>query len=205
MSNPAADKVIDSNMSLRWLAPLFPDRIAAYHYYARTMALRHGEADCLCGMCRRHCDTAPMRFTWRANLHTAKTVLISFLLSAFTLLFHHLHTRCVVVRFTTVHRLCRDCRSRLRRRRIAVVLFHNLLFAALILALIVVMLLLFAVVASFWTREIRVVILAAFLGSLLVLGLVVWGFELNRRWLIPYYIRAIGRFPFFLEGVSEPG
>jgi len=204
MTNPQADGMIESGRPWNEVAPLFPTKIAAYEYFAGSMSRRFASADSHCAMCRRQSDTVPIAFTWRANLHTTKTVLLSFLITAMAVFAHHLYSRCVVVQFTTLHRLCSDCRRRHRTRRLAAAFFQKLLFAALILLLfLTVPSIIFLFVAIFAAPEGKWLMLGISFAGVALLGLVAWGFELCRRFLIPGSLRRIGRFPFFLYGLRD--
>src|SRR5258708_37628067 len=112
MINPHADNIIERGQPLKEVVPVFPTKIAAYEYFARSMTQRFASADSHCARCGRDCELPPLSFTWRANLHTTKTVLLSFLFSALALFAAHLYSRWVVVQFTTFHRLCSDCQRR---------------------------------------------------------------------------------------------
>src|SRR2546429_10033037 len=120
MSNLQADTMIESGQPLKEVVPIFPTKVAAYEYFARSMTQRFASAETCCAACGKLCEATPFAFTWRANLHTTKTVLLSFLFTALALFAHHLYSRWVVVEFTTFHRLCALCRRRHRNRSIAV-------------------------------------------------------------------------------------
>jgi len=204
MSNLQADRIIESGKPLKELVPMFPAKTAAYEYFARSRTERFASADLNCAMCGQACEAPPIAFTWRANLHTTKTVLVSFLFSALAILAHHLYSRWVVVEFTTFHRLCPDCRRRHRARTVAVSVFHKVLFAVLILALfLTVPLVIFLFVAIFVAPEGKRLMLTGAVVGLTFIGMVVWGFEMCRRSLIPGSLRQIGRFPFSLYGLRD--
>ena len=204
MTNPQADSMIESGRPWNEVAPLFPTKIAAYEYFARSMTHRFASADSHCAMCGRQCDTVPVAFTWRANLHTTKTVLLSFLITAMAIFGNHIYSRWVVVQCTTFHRLCPDCRRRHRTRRLAAAVLHKLLFAVLILLVfLTVPSIIFLFVAIFAAPEVRWLMLGISFVGVALLGLVAWSFELCRRILIPGPLRQIGRFPFFLYGLRD--
>ena len=204
MPNPQADSMIESGRPWNEVIPLFPTKISAYEYFAGSMARRFASADSHCAACGRQCDTAPIAFTWRANLHTVKTVLVSFLITAITIFGTHLYSRWVVVEFTTFHRLCPACRRRHRIRGFAVALLQHLLFAALILLVILtVPSFIFLFLAIFAMPECRWQTFGISLIGVLLLGLVMWGFAMSKRFLIPESLRQIGRFPFFLHGLRD--
>jgi len=204
MTNPQADSMIESGRPWNEVAPLFPTKIAAYEYFARSMTFRFASPDSHCAMCGRQCDTVPIAFTWRANLHTTKTVLVSFLFTAIAIFAHHLYSRWIVVDFTTVHRLCPDCRRRHRARGVAVAVLHKLLFTALILLVfLTVPSIIFLFVAIFAAPEGRWLMLGISVVGVALLGLVMWSFEMCRRFLIPESLHQIGRFPFFLYGLRD--
>jgi len=128
MSNLQADRIMSSGKPLKDSCSDVSAKTAAYEYFARSMTERFASADLNCAMCGQACEAASIAFTWRANLHTTKTVLVSFLFSALAILAHHLYSRWVVVEFTrTFHRLCPDCRRRHRARTVAVSVFHKVL------------------------------------------------------------------------------
>jgi hypothetical protein len=204
MSNLQADRMIENGAPLKELVPLFPAKNSAYEYFARTMTERFASADAHCAGCGRECATAPIAFTWRANLHTAKTVLVSFLLSALAIFAHHLYARWVVVEFTTVHRLCPHCRRRHRVRTVAASILHNVLFALMMmLLLLTVPLVIFLFAAIFVAPEGRKLTFAGSVLGIAMLGLVAWGFELCRTSVIPGSLRKVGRFPFYLYGLRD--
>ena len=204
MSNLQADRMIESGQPLKELVPIFPTKTAAYEYFARSMTQRFASAELVCAMCGQECEAPPIAFTWRANLHTAKTVLASFLFSALAILAHHLYSRWVVVEFTTFHRLCPHCSRRQRTRTVAVGILNKGLFSVLMLSLfLTVPLVIFLFVAIFAAPEgKRLMLTGSVVGATLVV-LVVWGFEVCRKSLIPGSLRQIGRFPFFLYGLRD--
>jgi uncharacterized membrane protein len=204
MSNSQADSMIESGQPLKELAMLFPARVAAYEYFAREMTQRFASAARSCATCGQQCEGQPLAFTWRANLHTTRTVLLSFMFTALAIFAHHLYSRWVVVEFTTFHRLCSRCRRRHRTRSIAVAVLHKVLFAILILLLLVtVPLVIFLFVAIFAAPDGTWMMVTGSALGLALLGVVAWGFEVCRRLLIPDSLRQIGRFPFFLYGVRD--
>jgi len=183
---------------------MFPTKTAAYEYFARSMSRRFELPDSHCAMCGRDSEVQPVSFTWRANVHTTKTVLLSFLFAAIALLAAHLYSRWVVVEFTTFHRLCPDCHRRHRSRSIVVGAMHKVLFAMLMLLLfLTVPLVIFLLVMPFIAPEGTRLVLAGSVVGVGLLALVVWGFETCRRSLIPHSLRQIGRFPFFLYGLRK--
>ena len=135
MSTPQADSLIESGQPLRSVASFFPTKVEAYEYFARSMTQRFASPDFHCAMCGRACEELPVSFRWRANLHTTKTVMLSFLITTVAIFAHHLYSRWVVVEFTTFHRLCPQCQHRQRIRSIVVSLLHKALFAVLVLLL----------------------------------------------------------------------
>jgi hypothetical protein len=183
---------------------MFPTRIAAYEYFARSMTQRFASADRCCAGCGDPCEASPLAFTWRANLHTTKTVLLSFLLTALTIFAHHLYSHWVVIEFTTFHRLCSSCRRRHRTRSMALTIIHKVLFAVSILLLcLTVPLVIFLFVAIFAAPEGTWMILSGSVLGLALLGLVAWAFETCRRSAIPHSLSQIGQFPFFLYGLRD--
>jgi hypothetical protein len=83
-------------------------------------------------------------------------------------------------------------------------LLHKLLFGILILSLfLTVPLVIFLFVAIFAAPEGKRLMLTGVVVGALLIGLVVWGFEICRRSLIPGSLRQIGRFPFFLYGLRD--
>jgi|SRR5947209_622387 len=204
MSNLQADTMIESARPLKELVPLFPNKVAAYEYFARSMTQRFASAATCCAACGKPCEAPPLAFTWRANLHTTKTVLVSFLFTALSLFAHHLYSRWVVVEFTTFHRLCALCRRRHRIRSKAVAVLHKVLFAILILLLfLTVPLVMFLFVSIFAAPEGTWRILSGSVIGLALLGFVAWAFESCRRSLIPHSLRQIGQFPFFLYRLRD--
>jgi hypothetical protein len=204
MSNLQADSMFESGQPLKEVVTLFPTKIAAYEYFARNMTQRFASPDRSCASCGRQCEGQPLAFTWRANLHTTQTVLLSFLFTALAIFAHHLYSRWVVVEFTTFHRLCQSCRRRHRTRSIAVAVLHKVLFAVLMLLLFVtVPLVIFLFVAIVAAPEGTWMMLTGSVLGLALLGAVAWGFEACRRSLIPDSLRQIGQFPFFLHGLRD--
>jgi hypothetical protein len=206
MTNEQAERIIENGRPLKELVPLFPDKIAAYKYFANSMTRRFASPDSHCAMCGRQCETPPVRFTWRANVHTTKTILLSFLLTTLALLAAHLYSRWVVIEFTTFHRLCPDCQHRHRVRSVVVGVIHKGLFAILMLSLFVtVPLVVFLLVIPFIAPEGIWPMLAGSVVGVGLLAHLVWGFETCRRSLIPHSLRQIGRFPFFLCRLNKTG
>ncbi len=200
MANPQADSLIESGQPLKKVIPVFSTKVEAYEYFARSMTRRFASPEAHCAGCGRDCETPAVRFTWRANVHTAKTVLLSFLFTIALLVAGHVFSRCVVVEFTTVHRLCPACQRGNRRRRLAVGLAHKLLFATMMLLLFgTVPFLVFLVAVPFVAPETTWGFLAGAVSGVSLLALTVWGFEACRRWLIPRSLRQVGRFPFRLS------
>lgn len=179
--------------------PLFPTKIATYEYFAKNMSQHFSSPSSYCAMCGQPCDVPPIQFVWRANLHTAKTILLSFVFSAIALLASSLYSRWMVVEFVTVHHLCLNCQRRQRTRSIAITILQKVLFAALILLIFLTVptvIFLFAVI--FVAPE---AVLPLTIGLAIGLGLlafVTWGFDACRKSIIPQSLRPIGRFPFFL-------
>ena len=155
-------------------------------------------------MCGRDSEAPPVSFTWRANVHTPKTVLLSVLFTALALLAAHLYSRWVVVEFTTFHRWCPDCQRRHRSRSIVVGAMHKVPFAVLMLLLfLTVPLVIFLFVMPFTAPEGTRLMLAGSVVGVGLLALVVWGFETCRRSLIPPSLRQIRRFAFFPYGLRK--
>jgi hypothetical protein len=202
--NPQADSLIECGQPLKEMARLFPTKVEAYQYFASSMTRTWSSPDRHCCACGRACQEPPMRFTWRANLHTTKTVILSFLFTALALLAHHLYSRWIVVEFTTVHRMCLQCQRRRRIYVVFVAVLHKVLFAILILLLcLTVPAVVFLVAMPFLAPEgIRLFLPASIMGIGLI-ALVALGFEMCRRLLIPQPLRQVGRFPFFLCGLSK--
>jgi ABC-type multidrug transport system permease subunit len=204
MTNLQADSMIESGRPWNEVAPLFPTKIAAYEYFARSMTRRFASPDSHCAMCGRDSDAPPVRFTWRANVHTTKTVLLSFLFTAIALFAAHLYSRWVVVEFATFHRLCPDCQRRHRFRSIVIGITHKVLFALLMLLLfLTVPLIIFFVAMPFIAPEGTWRFLALSVIGVGLLALVMWAFEACRRSLIPHSLRQIGRFPFVLYDLHK--
>jgi hypothetical protein len=186
MTNPQADSMIESGQPLKEVVRIFPTKIAAYEYFARSMALRFASPDNHCAMCGRNTDAPPIRFTWRANVHTTKTVLLSFLFTAIALFAAHLYSRWVVVEFATFHRLCPDCQRRHRFRSIVIGITHKVLFALLMLLLfLTVPLLIFCVAMPFIAPEGAWLFLGLSIVGVSLLLLVLGAFEACRKSLIP--------------------
>jgi hypothetical protein len=203
-TNPQADNILDSDRPLKDLIPLFPDKIAAYGYYAQYMTRRFATADPHCADCGRQCDDPPSAFTWRANLHTTKTVLLTFLFNLVALLASSIYSRWMVVQFTTFHRLCPQCQHRHRNHGIIAAVLEKVLFAALILLLILaVPAVIFSFALPFIDPKATWVALAGAAVGIGLLTLVVRGFEACRKLLIPPALRRIGRPPFFLLTLSK--
>jgi len=204
MSNLQADSAIESGKPLKEVVPMFPSKVAAYQYFANSMSKRFSFADTYCAKCGMPCKTPPLTFTWRANLHTTKTVLVSFLFTALAIFAHHLYSRWVVVEFATQHRLCPACQRDHRKRVFMVAILQKALFAVLILILfLTVPAVIFTFMAMFAAPEGTWLFLASSVIGLALLALVVWGFEGCRRFLIPHSLRQVGRFPFVLYRISE--
>jgi hypothetical protein len=205
MTNSQADSLIEKGRPLKELVPLFPDKVTAYEYFARGMTGRFASPDTYCAACGRTCDGPPMAFTWRANLHTAKTVIISFLFSALALFAAHLYSRWVVVQFTTFHQLCPECQRRHRIQSVIVGVLHKVLFAILMLLLfLTVPVIVFAFAVPFIAPEGIWVTLAGAVIGVGLLVLVAQGFEACRKSLIPKSLRQIGQFPFSLYALQRP-
>ena len=204
MTNPQADSMIESGRPLKEVVALFQTKIAAYEHFARSMTQRFALPDSHCIMCGRESDVPPVRFTWRANIHTTKTVVLSFLFTALALFAAHLYSRWVVIEFATFHRLCPQCQRRHRFRRIVVGILRNVLFAVLILALLLsVPAIIFTFAAPFIEPRGAWVMLAGAIVGVGLLALVISGFEKCRTSLIPRSVRQIGRFPFFLYDLRK--
>src|SRR6266540_3508355 len=178
VSNLQADTFIEVGRPLREVVPMFPSKTAAYEYFARSMTQRFASADLHCADCGQPCDAAPIGFTWRANVHTARTILVSFLLTAVSILAHHLYTRWVVVEFTTFHRMCAQCQSRHRMRGITGGVLQKVLFAVLMLLLFVtVPAVVFLVAMPFIAPKGIWLALVGTATGVGLLALVTWGFE----------------------------
>ena len=204
MTNPQADSMIESGQPLKELVPLFPTKSAAYEYFARSMTQRFASPDSHCAMCGRDCEAPPVGFTWRANVHTTKTVFLSFLFTSLALAAGHLYSRWVVIEFTTFHRLCPQCQRGHRSRSAVVEFLRYLLFIALMLLLfLTVPLIVFAFAVPFIGLDGAWWLLAGAVVGVGLLTLVVRGFEVCRRLLIPHSLRQIGRFPFMLHAVRK--
>jgi len=87
---------------------------------------------------------------------------------------------------------------------VAVGILNKGLFSVLMLSLfLTVPLVIFLFVAIFAAPEgKRLMLTGSVVGATLVV-LVVWGFEVCRKSLIPGSLRQIGRFPFFLYGLRD--
>jgi hypothetical protein len=204
MTNPQADAMIESGRPLKEIVLLFPNKAVAYEYFGRSMTHQFALRDSNCAICGRDRDTSTYCFTWRANIHTTKTVFLSFLFTALALFAAHLYSRWVVVEFSTSHRLCQQCQRHHRSRGVIVGIFHKLLFAILMLLLfLTVPLVVFLFAAPFIAPEGIWRMLAGALVGIGLLALVVFGFERCRRSMIPKPLRQIGRFPFFLYAVRK--
>jgi uncharacterized membrane protein YeiB len=204
MTNPQADSMIESGRPLKEVVPIFPTKIATYEYFARSMTQRFASPDSHCVMCGRDSDAPPIRFTWRANVHTTKTVLLSFLFTVIALFAAHLYSRWVVIEFTTFHRLCPQCQRRHRLRRIIVGILRNVLFAMLILVLLLtVPMVIFTFAAPFIEPRGTLLMLAGAAVGIGLLAFVISCFEKCRTSLIPHSLRQIGRFPFSLYDLRK--
>ncbi len=202
MTNLQADRLIESGQPLKKIVPLLPTKIAPYQYFANSMSRRFALPDSRCAMCGRECNVAPVHCWWRANLHTTKTVVLSFLFSALALLGGHLYSRWVVVEFATLHRFCADCQRRYRLHTIVISVVRQVLLAILILVLLLtVPAIIFLLAVPFIAPKATWLMLAASVVGVGLLALVVWAFEKCRSSLIPNSLRQIGRLPFFLYGV----
>jgi hypothetical protein len=199
MTNPQVDSMIENGKSLKEVIPVFPTKIAAYEYYARYMTQRFASPDKCCVVCSRSCEDPPVKFSWRANIHTTKTVLLSFLFTALALFAAHLYSRWVVIEFATYHRLCPDCRRRHRLRSILIGIARKVLFTLLMLLLfLTVPLVVFLIAMPFIAPEITWPVLAIAVLGIGLLALNISGFEICRRSQIPHSLRQVGRIPFFL-------
>jgi hypothetical protein len=199
MTNPQADNLIESGRPLKEIVPIFPTKIAAYEYFARSMTRRFALPDSYCAMCGRMGETSPVMFIWRANVHTTKTVLLSFLFTALALFAAQLYSRWEVVQFITFHRLCPQCQHQHRTRNTVASVLHKALFAMLMLLLfLTVPLVIFLFAMPFIAPEGTWLMLTGSLVGVGLIALVVWGFEICRKSVIPHSLRQIGRFPFFL-------
>jgi hypothetical protein len=204
MINPQADRLIDSGQPLKKLTPLFPTKVAAYEYFARSMTERFASPDSRCAMCDRTCEELPIVFNWRANLHTKKTVVLSFLITAVAIFAHHLYSRWVIIEFTTLHRLCSPCQRRHRTRGIIVSVLQKILFAVLVLLLcLTVPSVVFLAATPFVAPEGTRLIAALAVIGVGLLTFVLWAFEACRKSLIPHSLRQIGRFPFRLHELRK--
>ena len=183
---------------------MFPAKTAAYEYFAHSTSRRFAQADSLCVMCRRECETPPVKFLWRANVHTRKTVLWSFLLSITVLVTHHLYSSCVVVEFSTFHRLCVHCQRRHRWRSIQVAVLHKLLFTAMIVLLfLTVPLVVFLVAIPFIAPELVWRVSGVVLVGVAALATVIWGFEICRKLRFPVRFAGLDGFRFIWQGCAK--
>lgn len=185
---------------------MFPNKIAACEYFASAMSKSFAVPDRGCAMCGRESDQPPFTFIWRANLHTSKTILISFVFSAMALAAHHIYSQWHVVEFATTHRLCAQCEARHRRRQLAVGLLRHVLFAVLMLLVFVgVPALIFSIAAPFIGLGLKgyFVLLGVVAAGLAVLALVLKGFEWCRTSLIPRSLLRIRRLPFVLHKLRK--
>jgi hypothetical protein len=199
-----AESMIQNERAWNDLFRLFPTKLAAYEYFGRSMAQRFGSPTDFCVVCGRSCDAPPMKFVWRTNLHTAKTIFVSFIFSAVALFTQHLYSRWLVVKFATIHRLCLECQHRHRVRTIVIAVANKILFAALILLLVLtVPMAVFFIAAPFVVREALVPLAIGLFIGLGLLVLIAKGFEACRRAIIPQSLRQIGRFPFFLYELQK--
>jgi hypothetical protein len=204
MTNPQADSLIERGQPLKEMVPLFPIKVEAYQYFANSMTRMYSTPDCHCCDCGRDCQEPPVRFIWRANIHTTKTIILSFLFTALALIAAHLYSRWIVVEFATLHRLCLQCQRRHRTRCILVAVLHKVYFAVLILLLfLTVPAIVFCVAMSFIAPETERLFLPASVIGVALVALIARGFEMCRRLLIPQSLRQVGRFPFFLRGLSK--
>jgi hypothetical protein len=204
MTNTQTDNMIESGRPLKEIVPLFSDRIAAYQYFAGKMAKSFATPNSNCVECGRECDAPPVGFTWRANLHTTETIVLSFLFTILALFAAHLYSRWVVVEFTTFHRLCAQCQRRHRTRTIMVSFLRNVLFAALMLLLfLTVPVVVFLFAMPFIAPK---AIWLPLVGAIIGIGLLIFvaqGFETCRKLLIPHSLRQVGRFPFYLFALRK--
>jgi len=203
--HPRADSMIENGRPWKDLFPFFPNKEAAYQYFAFYMSQRFNASAPYCAMCERPCDLPPKTFIWRANLHTKKTVLLSFIFSAIAVWTGGLYSRWIAVQFATVHCLCMDCQRRHHNRKVLAAVAHKILFAALILLLcLTVPLVVFSLAFIFIMPEgIKMFGLLSLIGAGLLL-LVTWGIDGCRRAIIPKSLHQIGRFPFFLYKLQTP-
>lgn len=91
-NNPEADHAILIERPLRELVPKFSSRAQAYEYFAENMSRRYSTAEPQCAHCGQTTDAKPLSFVWRTNVHTARTVAVSFFFSAISLLGQHIIT-----------------------------------------------------------------------------------------------------------------
>ncbi len=198
-AHPQADDMIESGRPWKDLFPLFPNKEAAYQYYGFNMFHRFNSPAPYCAMCGRSCDQPPITFIWRANLHTKKTVLLSFIFSAIAVWMGGLYSRWIIVQFATTHCLCLDCQRRHRNRKALAAVTHKLLFALLILLVcLTVPLVVFLLAFVFIMPEGVKMFGLLSLTGIGLLALVTWGIDGCRRAIIPQSLHRIGRFPFFL-------
>jgi hypothetical protein len=202
MGHPEAEQALASGSPLKELVPMFSSRAEAYEYFAQHMTQRFASADAHCAHCGQPTEAKPFSFVWRANVHTARTVLLSFVFTTIALLGRTVVSHCIELQFATVHRLCPGCRRRHTLQRALAGLLYYIFFALLIVALLftvpaVVMLF----VAIFNDHGLIWGTLACTLTGLLVLGTLAAGFDWLRRWPIPRAARVVGQFPFALREV----
>lgn len=202
-SYPAADLAIENGQPLKELVPLFPSRVIAYEYYAEKMAERFLMAKPECADCGQRTDVEPLSFVWRANVHTAKTVVAAFIQTLLSLLGGFVRVNAqdsFPVAFATHHRLCPGCRQRYHLKRATVGALHYLFFVLLFIAfLITALALLFFFVALFYAHELLLGVSGILLGGSLISVLLAIGHERLRRWPVPSTLRRVGQFPFALE------
>jgi hypothetical protein len=204
-SNHRADNLIESKRPLREIAFAFGTKLEAYEYFAARTAQKYASAEKQCAECGKPCEDFPTLFTWQANVHTAKTVITSFLLSAVTIFAHHLSSRYITVKFSTVHCLCLQCHRKQRMKRRLLPIYHGLLFAMLMLFLfLTVPSFIFFFVALFAAPEGTWFMFAATVVGVALLTCIIWAFELCRRWLIPRTLRHVAPFPFSLLTMNDP-
>lgn len=202
-NNLEADRALESGQTLKEILPFFPNKVDANRYLATYLSRRYASVGPYCVWCNQPCHNQPIAFIWRANLNTAKTVFVSFLLSAFTIFIHHIQSRYVVVEFVTHHRFCPKCQQIHRRRSMMAEAAHYLLFIILILLLFMTVppAVLF-VACIFVAPDIAWNLLLGAMAGLILLFGVVQGYAACRRWLIPESLRLIRRSPFFLQSLQ---
>jgi hypothetical protein len=202
--NQQADNMIECGRPWKDLFLLFSSKRATYEYFAVNRSRRFKAPDTYCAACGQHCDTPPIKFIWRANLHTRKTILLSFVFTMIAVWAYSVYSRWVVVQFVTFHRLCLNCQRQHRNRRIISVVLNKILFSALILfVFLTVPATVFFIASIFVIPEARILFAVGALIGIGLLGLVAWGFEMCRRAIIPQTLRQIGRFPFFLYELQK--